>query len=65
MGKSKSTTEKVADILIFAILVYIILSIWSFLLREFVIPVRNGNWTNVIIWAVSLTIGWFVVRYLL
>lgn len=62
MSKSKSTTEKIADILLFAILLYIILCIWSFILKEFVIPIKNGNWTNVIIWVVSFIVAWFIVK---
>lgn len=62
MSKSKSKTEKIADILLFAILFYLIICIWSFIIKEFIVPIRNGNWTNLIIWVVSFTIAWFIIK---
>lgn len=64
MSKKKSTAEKVGDILLFAIFLYLILSIWSFILKEFVVPIKNGDWTNLFVWLVIFVTTYFIFKVL-
>lgn len=64
MGKKKSTAERVGDILLFAIFLYLIVSFWWFIHKELITPIKNGDWGKVFVWLIIFITTYFILQLL-